>query len=191
MDGGAADERAAAARGFRRTLVCLAAVMLLSAGLQSTGGSGGTGGTVGADSRDAAWLLWPQGWSLFAGGEDGAELVAYAPTPSGWRSLLRTPFATSGDLWGLDRSWRTQGHEIELLAAEVPAADWRACGAPALAACHWASPPPVWPTVTPAGRPTLCGRIAVAAETPPPPTAARDARFWRIDRVAVFQIRCP
>ncbi|MER8184443.1 hypothetical protein [Kitasatospora sp. NPDC094015] len=184
--GRAERERAEEARGFRRTLLLLGAVLVLAllAQLPADWGAPAAGSRV----RDAAALVWPQGWNLFDGGAAAPELAAYRRSPSGWTSALLTPHAQARNSWGLDRGPRAQIGEIAALADLVPAQDWLACGAATPDGCPWG--PTVPQVASPVPRPTLCGEIALTVESPQP-WGGRPGGGRRIDRAARLLVGCP
>ncbi|MEV4613011.1 hypothetical protein AB0K43_10445 [Kitasatospora sp. NPDC049258] len=178
--------RAEEARGFQRTLLVLGAVLVLGllAQLPADWGAPAAGSRV----RDAARLVWPQGWNLFDDGAGAPELAAYRRGPSGWTSALLTPHAQARNSWGLDRGPRAQIGEVAALADLVPPDAWRPCGAPTPDGCRWV--PPVLEVASPAARPTLCGELALTVESLDR-WGSRPGGGRRIDRAVQLRVGCP
>jgi hypothetical protein len=84
---------------------------------------------------DGFALLWHQGWDFFTS-ETQEVPVAYRPATDGRApTLISAPLASTSDAWGADRVNSLTMIETELLAAQVPSADWRPCGNPAGGLC--------------------------------------------------------
>lgn len=183
----AVEERARFQRGFINVLLTGTALLALAGAVQLA-----NGWWPQAARTDAAWAVWPQGWNLFAGGENGPEIVAYVPGVGGWTSALHGPESQTTGLWGLERSQRLQSREVAALAGQIPAAEWTSCDAPALDACVVGRPAASTGTVrNPAGHPTLCGSVALASEVLDPWTGhSGPPPSWQIQRFAVLTVVC-
>lgn len=182
MSGSSDGERAVVRRCLARGLAVVG--LLLAASLAAHDGDDPS-----PSLRDGAWLVWPQGWNLFSGGEYTPELAAYQPTPAGWADALSTPQLRGGGLLGFGRGQRNQVREVEYLASAIPPGAWHACGRPSLAECPDALAGRAVIVVDSAALPSLCGTVALTSETLREP-GSEGADSWRIDRVALIQVRC-
>jgi len=183
----AVEERIRVRRGFINTLAAGAALLALAGILQLA-----NRWQPQVARTDAAWVMWPQGWNLFAGGERAPEIVAYVPDSGGWTSALHGPESQLTGLWGLEKAQRLQSREVAALAGQIPAAAWTDCDAPALEDCAVGSPAVQAGTVhNPAAHPTLCGSVALASEVLDPwPGRGGSPPSWQIRSFAVLTVGC-
>nr|WP_246482999.1 SdpA family antimicrobial peptide system protein [Brachybacterium halotolerans] len=71
--------------------------------------------------------VWPQGWAFFTKPPDGDQVLAYRETPDGLRSIMATPQAKPGNMFGLSRAQRAQGPELSQVTDQLRSSDWFTC----------------------------------------------------------------
>lgn len=116
--------------------------------------------------RPVSRSVLTQGWSFFTKSPTSVSIVPYRWSPDGrWTDANSGPQAAARNLFGLDRSARSQGVEIGVLDSEVSDADWKDCdksiddclsGMQAMAIGNRTLDP------------SLCGSIALVSSRPVP-----------------------
>lgn len=135
-----------------------------------------------------------QDFAFFTRSPETDEIDAYRLTPEGTigDSLLVTPQAEPGNLYGVSRTQRAQGPELAILLREVPASGWIDCATRDRGSCidelrgrrkarlHNDSP-----------LPTLCGDVVLSIESTTKWAYRHlaDTRY-SIERIAAADIDC-
>ncbi|MCV7424546.1 SdpA family antimicrobial peptide system protein [Mycobacterium yunnanensis] len=132
---------------------------------------------------------FPQGWAFFTRSPNADQYRVYRVSPGRPpRSLDLTPYSEPANAFGLDRTPRQQGAELQYLSTQMHDADWRPCRSDD--ECLRLPTKPV-PVVNASRRQTYCGPVTVIAYNVTPWSDRHLGSSPWIDKRAVhLDIRC-
>ncbi|MEU0498783.1 SdpA family antimicrobial peptide system protein [Mycobacterium sp. NPDC006124] len=132
---------------------------------------------------------FPQGWAFFTRTPHADQYRVYAVSPGRPpRSLDRTPYSEPVNAFGLDRTPRQQGAELQYLSTQMHDEDWQPCRSDD--ECLRLPTKPVF-VVNASRRQTYCGPVTVIAYSVTP---WKDRHLvsspWMDKRAVHLDIRC-
>lgn len=147
--------------------------------------------------RPAVQTIAPEQWAFFTKSPREESLVPYAyEEKTGWALDALFPHSQPQYVFGLNRVSRAQGLELGILYAEIVDREWTTCddGSESTLDClgqvtegSGAS----WVKISnPSPAPTICGRGAVARETPVPWAYARIGQTQTEPLVMLIDVSC-
>jgi antimicrobial peptide system SdpA family protein len=135
-----------------------------------------------------------ENFAFFTRSPESEQIAAYRLGSDGslGLSLLTTPQAKAGNLYGLSRTQRAQGPELANLMRAVPADEWTDCAALDAVTCvdrmvrrgsaHLQNHSPI---------PTVCGKVVLTLESTAKWAYRRLATaVYTIDRIVMVNVDC-
>lgn len=111
----------------------------------------------------------PQGWAFFTRDPTQEYIVLYQHDGEGWETVSSVSASGTDNLFGSDRSRRTESYEIEMVVNELPEEEWVECGrARTMAECLPRTPGAGVGVRSHAEEPRFCGPVVYARFEPVP-----------------------
>ncbi|WP_158562840.1 SdpA family antimicrobial peptide system protein [Marinitenerispora sediminis] len=134
--------------------------------------------------------LAPQGWAFFTGSPREPALLVYQQVDGEWRRVSSSSGGEPRRLFGLDRTTRTERHEIQSLAWESRDAAWTPCDRASVAACLPDESAPVASVPAGGSEPRFCGPVALVRQEPVPWDRARTTEEMP-PSLKILHVGCP
>lgn len=139
------------------------------------------------DGLPTVRLILPEGWNFFTRNPREQDILLFQKKRSTWKSAIRGPHGRPSNLFGLDRSSRSQGLEYAMLLRQI--SSWEECGG-AIPRCL--DTVAVADTlINPSPQATLCGAVGFARREPIPWAWSRSSDTIHMpSKVARASVRC-